>query len=176
MHLFFLCPFAKAAWYSSPWFIKTELLFNDHQSLPEMIGSLLSSNHPCISIKTLYTLFWCLWKSRSDFLFNKIKMHPTRIFSMVSALLQDSELYRQQLCSQLRSEQADFQRLVQHGYQALHEATKGHILFSDAAWSPSSAPLPPTSWSWYICSTAGSARGERLHISSVTSGVVAVRG
>jgi hypothetical protein len=54
MHLFFLCPFAKAAWYSSPWFIKTKLLFNDHQLLPDMIHFLLSSNHPCISVKTLF--------------------------------------------------------------------------------------------------------------------------
>ena len=87
MHLFFLCPFAKAAWYSRPWFIKTELIFNDHHLLPDMIHFLLSSNHPCISVKTLYTFLWCLWKSRSDFLFNKIKVHPTRIFSVASALL-----------------------------------------------------------------------------------------
>ena len=90
MHLFFLCPFAKAAWYCEPWFIKVELLYNDHQRLPDMLLFLLSSNHPCISVKTLYTFLWCLWKSRSDFLFNKTKMHPKRIFYMASTLLQDT--------------------------------------------------------------------------------------
>ena len=142
MHLFFLCPFAKAAWYSSPWFIKTELLFNDHHTLPDMLNFLLSSNHPNVSIKTLYTFLWCLWKSRSDFLFNKIIIHPKRIFSVASALLQDKALYTQQLSlqTQLGQSQDNQQQRSTLDNQALQEA--GHVLFSDAAWSVAPAPLP----------------------------------
>ena len=173
MHLFFLCPFAKAAWYSSPWFIKTELLFNDYHLMPDMINFLLSSNHPCISVKTLYTFLWCLWKSRSDFLFKKIQMHPERIFPMSSALLQDCTLYTQQLSPQMQPEQAQDQRQhrPQQGCNAPQEA--GHLLFSDAAWSPPPASVPPTSWSWCFCSAAGSSRGKHLHICSIAAGVVA---
>ena len=66
MHLFFLCPFAKAAWYSYPWFIKTEPIAQHNISVPQMIKALLSSNHPQINIASLYTFMWCLWKSRND--------------------------------------------------------------------------------------------------------------
>lgn len=46
MHLFFLCPFSKAAWYCFPWFIKTELLAQHNGTIPHMILGLLSSQHP----------------------------------------------------------------------------------------------------------------------------------
>jgi hypothetical protein len=69
-------------------------------------------------------------------------MHPQRIFSVASALLQDNTLYTQQFNSpvQLSQAQNQGQQLAQEGCRALQEA--GHVLFSDAAWSPASTPLP----------------------------------
>lgn len=46
MHLFFLCPFSKAAWYCFPLFIKTEFLAQHNGTIPHMILGLLSSQHP----------------------------------------------------------------------------------------------------------------------------------
>jgi hypothetical protein len=55
MHMFFLCQFAKAAWFSHPWYVRTEILAAQYHSIPDMLQCLLSSNHPHISVPALYT-------------------------------------------------------------------------------------------------------------------------
>lgn len=60
MHMLFLCPFSKAAWFCSPWYIKTELIAACHCSIPDMIQTLLNSGHPQINLTSLYTFLWCL--------------------------------------------------------------------------------------------------------------------
>jgi hypothetical protein len=61
MHMLFLCPFSKSAWFCSPWYIKTELIAADHRSVADMIQTLLNSRHPEINLTSLYTFLWCLW-------------------------------------------------------------------------------------------------------------------
>uniref|UniRef100_A0A8R7V1A6 Reverse transcriptase zinc-binding domain-containing protein n=1 Tax=Triticum urartu TaxID=4572 RepID=A0A8R7V1A6_TRIUA len=60
MHMLFLCPFSKAAWFCYPWFIKTESLAENYHSIPDMIRALITSQHPKINLTTLYTFLWCL--------------------------------------------------------------------------------------------------------------------
>jgi hypothetical protein len=50
MHLLFLCPFSKAAWFSHPWYIRSEALATTHRSIPEIIHAIFSSGHPMASI------------------------------------------------------------------------------------------------------------------------------
>ena len=71
MHLLFLCPFSKAAWFSHPWYIKTEPLVAAFPSIPDMIQALLSSRHPHINVPNLYTYLWCIWKDRKNELFDR---------------------------------------------------------------------------------------------------------
>jgi hypothetical protein len=71
MHLLFLCPFSKAAWYCHPWYIRIETLAAMHHNVPALIQALLLSGHPQINQTSLYTFLWCLWKARNDCLFNK---------------------------------------------------------------------------------------------------------
>lgn len=71
MHLLFLCPFSKAAWFSHPWYIKIETLAATCPSIADMIQSLLSFGHPHINLPNLYTYLWCLWKARNNVLFGK---------------------------------------------------------------------------------------------------------
>jgi hypothetical protein len=54
MHLLFLCPFSKAAWFSHPWYIKTEPLAAACASIPDMVQTLLSFGHPHINLLNLY--------------------------------------------------------------------------------------------------------------------------
>jgi hypothetical protein len=92
MHMLFLCPFSKAAWFCNPWFIKTELLAAAHNSIPDMINALLSSDHPQMNTTNLYTFLWCLWKARNDTLFGRKIRNPTQVFAAFNAVLQGSNL------------------------------------------------------------------------------------
>jgi hypothetical protein len=87
MHMLFLCPFSKAAWYCYPWFIKTELLAEHHHTIPDMIQTLLTSQHPQINSTTLYTFLWCLWKARNDTLFCRKVCRPSQVFAAANAVI-----------------------------------------------------------------------------------------
>jgi hypothetical protein len=139
VHLFFGCHFVKAIWFLQPWFINTEILQQQCQSIPEILNFLLHSNHPSMSVNNLYTMLWCIWKARNDALFNRAKIHPKNVFAICSALLQDfqilvASLQVQQQAEDHTSEQLQFGRL-QH---SIPFADKRVQIFSDAAWTPSS--------------------------------------
>jgi hypothetical protein len=74
MHMLFVWPFSKAAWFSSPWYIRTEVFAEDNHSIPQMLNVFLDSAHPHITITCLYTFLWCLWKAKNDALFGKKKL------------------------------------------------------------------------------------------------------
>jgi hypothetical protein len=91
-HLFFLCPFAKAAWFLEPWFLRSEIFTQDTNSFASVLLSLLSSGHPEANLETIATFLWCLWKSRNDQLFGRKKSKPEQIVMNTKALLQDLEV------------------------------------------------------------------------------------
>jgi hypothetical protein len=62
-HLFFLCPFVKAAWFSKPWFLRSEVLVQNANSFVALLLSLLSSGQSDASLTSLATFLWCLWKA-----------------------------------------------------------------------------------------------------------------
>jgi hypothetical protein len=72
-HLFFLCPFANAAWFSNPWFLRSEAFIQNANSFSAVLFSLLSSGHPEVGLASLGTFLWCLWKARNDHLFDRKK-------------------------------------------------------------------------------------------------------
>ena len=92
MHMLFLCPFSKAAWFCHPWYIRTETLAALHHNIPGMIQFLLSSSHPQINVDSLYTFLWCLWKARNDCLFNRKCSRPIHVFAASNAIMQGSKL------------------------------------------------------------------------------------
>lgn len=92
MHLFFLCPFAKAAWYSFPWFIKSDFIAQHNSSVSQMIQALLTSNHPQINVVSLYTFLWCIWKSRNDNRFCRTTRSPSQVFAAAMAIMQGTNL------------------------------------------------------------------------------------
>jgi hypothetical protein len=58
MHLFFLCPFAKAAWFDKPWFLRTEVITQNVTSIALVIKSLLWLNHPEANLTSIATFMW----------------------------------------------------------------------------------------------------------------------
>ena len=92
MHMLFLCPFSKAAWFFSPWYIKTEVLAKDNHSIPQILKVLLDSAHPHINATSLYTFLWCLWKARNDALFGRKFCKPLQVYPMANAIMQGSKL------------------------------------------------------------------------------------
>jgi hypothetical protein len=72
MHMLFLRPFSKAAWFSSPWFIRTEAIAAHNQSVSQMIQALLSLGHPHISLTSLYTFLWCFGNQETMLFFEEI--------------------------------------------------------------------------------------------------------
>ena len=76
MHMLFLCPFSKATWFSSPWYIRTEVLAEHNHSIPQMLKVLLDSAHPHINVTSVYTLSYGV--------FGKHEMIPCLIENFVN--------------------------------------------------------------------------------------------
>lgn len=96
-HLFFLCHFARAAWFAHPWFIRSDALVHNQDSLLTTITSLMTSYHPHASLQNIFNFLWSLWKARNDCLFERRKGHPNRIHVMAAST--DSALQAEALLS-----------------------------------------------------------------------------
>ena len=90
-HLFFTCPFARAAWFLPPWFIRSDIFIQNCASFSQIIKNLLSLDHPYINLRNIFTFMWCLWKFRNDHLFNK-EMLPYQVIIASNVLLQNLEM------------------------------------------------------------------------------------
>jgi hypothetical protein len=133
-HLFFLCPFAKAAWFVYPWLLRSESFVFTGISFASVLLSLISSGHPEANLESIGTFLWCLWKARNDHLFGRKNSTPEQIAIHSKALLQDLEVIpltpvpvgRQALPDQVQPAQGE---TVQN---YVHFA--GNKVFVDAAW------------------------------------------
>jgi hypothetical protein len=92
LHLFFLRPFARAAWFCQPWFIRSEVYASVHHSIPSIIHAILAYVHPIASTTNIFTFMWCLWKSRNDDLFGRKISRPAQIYAATNVILQGSLL------------------------------------------------------------------------------------
>lgn len=92
MHLLFLCPFSKAAWFSHPWYFRSEVCAATRHSIPDMINAILSSGHPFASLENVYTFMWCLWKARNDTLFSRKVHKPSQVFAATHAILRGAKV------------------------------------------------------------------------------------
>jgi hypothetical protein len=136
---FFLCPFAKAAWFSSPWLLRSEVYFVNHGSIPAVIEAILSSGHPNASTTNLYTFLWCLWKSRNDNPFGRKSNKPFQVHAAAKAILQgvrtDDELTPTEVHASITQDKQCTS--LQQG-SSVSEPSKlaGPVFYVDAAWSP----------------------------------------
>jgi hypothetical protein len=91
MHLFFLCRFAKAAWFHKPWYLRTEVITQNVTSVALVLKSLLSLNHQEANLTSIATFLWCIWKARNDDLFCRKKSMPHQIAMQAKALINNLE-------------------------------------------------------------------------------------
>jgi hypothetical protein len=131
MHLLFLCPFSKAAWYCHPWYLINETLAAMHHNIPDLIQALLSSGHPQINQTSLYTFMLCLWKAKNDCLFDRKRSSPALVFVVSNAITQGAKL-------EVMGNSEDHQNL-QQGYHLapmvqIPPSFAGQAIFCDAAW------------------------------------------
>jgi ribonuclease HI len=136
MHMLFLCPFSKAAWYSFPWFIKTEFIAEHHPSVPEMIQALLTSQHPQINVTMLYTFLWCLWKARNNSLFCRKVSWPYQIYAAANAIIKGTNLEDNNSTdlqgNENTQELKQTPHTIPHTLQA--DSFTGNVIYCDAAW------------------------------------------
>jgi hypothetical protein len=155
-HLFFTCNFARDAWFGHPWYIKTDALILNTNSLSDLFLKLLNMNHPNATLANVLTFMWCLWKSRNDNLFNKKKGHPTQIHQMANAIKHNLEmvdvLQAKTEKKPVQEEEPSIQGQTGGQLHAQHQIPpQGHTLksdllisgskfFSDADWKMKKAP------------------------------------
>jgi hypothetical protein len=169
MHLLILCPFSKAAWFSHPWYIKTEHLAAAQPSIPGMIQSLLSSGHPHINLSNLYTYLWCLWKARNDVLFDRKNCRPPQVYAVANAIIQGAKLEatsteeRQKLLMVDNQLQISPPNLEQHN----SDLFAGNVIFSDAAWRVESHRATGKTGIGVVIQLQGNQHCQQLHVSAL---------
>jgi hypothetical protein len=92
IHLFFTCHFARVAWFSYPWFVRSEMLITDCNSMSQILIKLLSMNHPYATLENILTFMWCIWKSRNDNLFCRKPGAPYQVYQAARAIQQNMEM------------------------------------------------------------------------------------
>lgn len=86
LHILFLCHYAKTAWFSHPWYLRSENLLQNYNSISEIILSLANSGHPHASLNNIFTFLWCLWKSRNNKLFQRKEQSPMQVSCAAQAI------------------------------------------------------------------------------------------
>ena len=92
IHIFFTCPFARVAWFTGPWNMRSDLLVQNSDSLVNIISNLVNSNHPQATLSNIFSFMWCIRKSRNDNLFQRKDASPLQIFYAAHAITESLSL------------------------------------------------------------------------------------
>jgi hypothetical protein len=164
--MFFLCPFSKAAWFCSPWFIKTEILAATNHSISDMIQTLLNSGHPQINLSSLYTFLWCLWKSRNDALFARKYCRPSQVYAAANAIIQGTKLE-----GAARAEDHSVSSLQGHLLPPVIQnldSFPGNTIFCDAAWEIQPSNTTKQAGIGVFIQVQNNQHIQQLHISAMS--------
>ena len=170
MHLFFLCPFSRAAWFCFPWYIRTEFLAEHHQSIPDIINVLLTSLHPQINSTTLYTFLWCLWKARNDTLFCRKVCRLSQIYAAANAIIQGTKLEANNSTHQQGFERTRDKVQAHLAIPQIQDAnySRGNAIYCDAAWERHTGAEKSIAGLGFIIHIQDNQHLQELHISAIS--------
>lgn len=132
IHIFFTCLFAKAAWFSEPWNIRSEFFVQNFGSIPAIIQALLTSNHPHASLNNIITFLWCIWKFRNDNLFGRKSNSPMQVYPAMQAIIKSQELVS---CANIAGSPTEIAHKPKQGCSLETDAwITGCKVYTDAAW------------------------------------------
>lgn len=152
MHLFFLCSFAKAAWFAHPWYIRTESLVANYTSVADIILALTTSNHPHATIPNIFTFMWCLWKARNEMLFCRKFSLPHQVHHAALAISSVQTMQEPNIQDNIPSLPAqDSNSSAEPRFQQTGQPLQGTSLksdliiagtkvYSDASWKKKNVP------------------------------------
>jgi hypothetical protein len=93
MHLFFLCSFSKAVWFSHLWYIRSEVFSSSHRSIPDLTQAMLTAGHPLAALEYIYTFYGAYRRHGMANLFFCWKAHkPYQEFAATQVILQGTKL------------------------------------------------------------------------------------
>ena len=145
MHLFFRCTFARASWFAHPWYLRSDLLTENHLSMQSVLHALLNMNHPYASISNIFNFLWCIWKSRNDCLFARKMPLPHQVHIAASALAEHNNYLQNSVHDGKQTDQLltshNISTLPQQGCTVRTDLLiSGAKIYSDAAFNWSKIP------------------------------------
>jgi hypothetical protein len=169
MHMLFLCPFSKAAWYCNPWFIKTEFIAEHHTSIPDMISTLLASQHPEINTTAIYTFLWCLWKARNDTSFCRKICKPSQVYAAANAIIRGTNLeVSNSVQQQEHDNTAGKNQLGLTISQAQDANSTRNIIFCDASWERKTCAENSRAGLGVVICLQGNNHLQELHVAALS--------
>ena len=114
---------------------------------------------PRISITTLYTFLWCLWKERIDALFGRKLCNPWPLFPVANAIIQGSKL------DDMMPQQEQHQQPVPLQDPFL---VAGNVIFCDAAWKKEGSIQSSPAGIGIIIQFGGNRHSQQLHVSALS--------
>ena len=141
MHIFFNCVYARAAWFANPWYIRTDLLCQNLDSLVTTILNLANSNHPNATLSNIFTFLWCLWKFRNDKVFQRKDASPIQVFhaaqAIINSLSLEQNINMQETATSETGKDCKHKedKYVQGNTVNLTEISTSTKIFTDAAWN-----------------------------------------
>lgn len=151
-----------------------------------MIQALLDSHHPQISIISLYTFLWCIWKSRNDERLCRKSSSPSQVYAAAAAIIKSTNLevttstqITDAICFTDSREPEDVS--MQAHEQSIQQAVlvpgktikdisniSAPIVFSDAAWSPGPDGKPAIAGLGIFIQLGGDRHCSQLCISAIS--------
>ena len=85
-HIFFECSFARAVWFGSALGLRADALPSSGHGLHIQVATILQQGQSLSTTGLIFSIMWCLWKSRNDHRFNNAHWSVARVLHEAVAI------------------------------------------------------------------------------------------